>query len=53
MIHVDRAAAARPQAAGPLEPGSPVAARAYFVSQASNFSIARWFLGVLGPQSCI
>jgi len=47
MIYVENAAAAHLQAAGALEPGSPVCGRAYFVSQGEPVNCWDWINQIL------
>ena len=47
MIYVDNAAAAHLQAADALEPGSPVAGRAYFISQGEPVNCWDWIDEIL------
>ncbi len=48
MIYVDNAAAAHLQAADVLEPGSPVAGNAYFLSQGEPVNCWQWIDEILG-----
>jgi nucleoside-diphosphate-sugar epimerase len=48
MVYVDNAAAAHLQAAEALTPGSPVAGRAYFISQGEPVNCWQWIDELLG-----